>query len=124
MKSYLILLGLAICISCDSTDHLTIYNSLKGESVEIIVGADDNYQTGFLPFKTLNGDLLYQTFVEPGEIVKVGTVNRNYVPEPDDLNLDYVELRYGGDTIILKGKKAIHNSFYNEEGKFWRYKIK
>ena len=126
MKTYLILLCL-ITLGCNSIDHiddLTVYNNLKEERVEIIFGPDENYQPDLKPVTGNNGKIYYQTFIEPGQIAKVGTVKRNYVPHADDLYVNYIELRYAGDTIILKGKKAIYTSFYNDEGKFWRYKVK
>lgn len=124
MKTYLILFCMVICISCESFDNLTICNSLEGEKLEVLFSADQQYASGFQSIDTKDGKSFYQTFLEPGEVVKVGTVNRRYVPEAEDVNVHYIEIRYAGDTVVFNGKKAIYTSFYNEEGKTWRYTVK
>lgn len=123
MKTNLILFFVVICISCDSFDHLTIYNSLDGEKIEVLYSADP-FPSSFQSIDSVNGKSFYHFSLDPGEVVKVGTVNRRYVPEADDVNVHYIELRYAGDTVVFNGKKAIYTSFYNEEGKRWRYTVK
>lgn len=124
MKSTLIFFCAIICFGCDSFDHLTVYNSLTGEKVEILYVSEDYLSSDSQSLGSVDDKNFYQTTLGPGEVVKVGTVNRRYIPEADDINIDYIELRYAGDTVVFNGKKAIYTSFYNEKGKKWKYTVK
>lgn len=111
--------------SCESSSrHLIVENATQKDNVTVLFTSDSYLRNSSSDTVYWNGKLLNRTVLSPGEEMRIGTVNRSYVPEAEDLNLDYMEFRYKRDTIIFNGKSAIFSSFQKKESQIWRYIIK
>lgn len=109
--------------SCDRTQYITIENDTESHAIEILFSSD--YTDSKLAAETVSwqGKRLKKLQLAPGEKAAVGTVQGKYVPGPADVDLEYLELRYNSDTMILNGKHAVFNLFQKEGSRSWNYLV-
>jgi hypothetical protein len=69
---------------------------------------------------TISGREMDKVTLDSSETMKIGTVVASYTPSADDIDLNYLQIRYAQDTIILSGKKAILSAIQKVERLNWR----
>jgi hypothetical protein len=108
---------------CDRTHDITIQNDTEASAVEVLFSSD--YSDTQLPAETVSwkGRRLQKFRLAPGEKATIGTVQGKYAPGPADVNLEYLEIHYNSDTMILNGKHAIFNLFQKEGSRSWKYLV-
>ncbi len=121
-----IVICMAILMSCDPVHGLKLENKHNGK-IDIIFYPELNQhlQDSLVP-KALNyrGKLMYKVSLDSGKMIHFGTVVAHYIPEADDIDLDFLEIRFANDTIQLTGKRAILNSIQKVENLDWRFIVK
>ena len=111
---------------CDPIHHLKIENKTDRQ-VEVLYSPSlDPNQLGNLKVDSIefNGKKLYRLFLAYSETMQIGTVTMRFTPEAKDINLDYLEIRNGTDTIRLIGKHAILTTIQKVKKLDWRLIIK
>lgn len=68
--------------------------------------------------KTLT-HILTLIILDSSETISIGTVVAMYTPSANDIDLDYLEMRFGQDTIRLSGKNAILTTIQKVEKLDW-----
>jgi hypothetical protein len=72
----------------------------------------------------IQGKEMNKIMLDSAETINIGTVAARYNPSANDIDLDYLEVRYGQDTIRLIGKNAILTTIQKVEKLDWRIIIK
>lgn len=70
------------------------------------------------------GQKLNKIILDSAETLKIGNVVAAYTPTADDVDLDYLEIRNGQDTIRLTGKRAILSTIQKIKSLDWRLVVK
>jgi len=112
--------------SCDPVHTLTLENKTKSK-IEIIYYPNlDNGQLGNKTLETIDfrGQKMNKVILDSAEIISIGTVVAMYTPSANDIDLDYLEIRYGQDTLRLTGKNAILTTIQKVEKLDWRIIVK
>jgi len=112
--------------SCDPVHTLTLENKTNGKIEVIYYPTLDN---GLIRNKTteeieIRGQKLNKLTLDSAETISIGTVVAMYTPSANDIDLDYLEIRYGHDTIQLTGKNAILTTIQKVEKLNWRIIVK
>jgi hypothetical protein len=86
----------------------------------------DNGQLGNKTLETIDfrGQKMNKVILDSAEIISIGTVVAMYTPSANDIDLDYLEIRYGQDTLRLTGKNAILTTIQKVEKLDWRIIVK
>jgi len=112
--------------SCDPVHDLILENSTN-KSVEVIyLPYLDSRQLGDKKAEKIeiHGQEMNKIILDSAETINIGTVTAMYTPSPHDIDLDYLEIRCGQDTIRLTGKNAILTTIQKVEKLDWRLIIK
>ena len=112
--------------SCDPVHTLTLENKAKSKIEIIYYPTLDNRQIGNKTPETidLRGQKIYKITLDSAETIAIGTVVAMYAPSANDIDLDYLEIRYGQDTLRLTGKNAILTTIQKVEKLDWRLIVK
>ena len=112
--------------SCDPVHDLTLENGTN-RTIEVIYQPylESRMLDGKQP-ETVNirGEEMKMITLDSNETIRIGTVTAMYTPTASDINLNYLEVRYGTDTIKLTGKNAILTTIQKVEKLDWRLIIK
>jgi len=125
--TYLLTLIILVTLtSCDPVHTLTLENKTKNKIDVIYYPALDNRQlSGKTPEAIdLRGQEMNKITLDSAETISIGTVVAMYTPSANDIDLDYLEIRYGQDTIQLTGKSAILTTIQKVEKLNWRLIVK
>lgn len=121
---YLSLLFLLL-MGCDPVHSLQLENGTKDGDLEVLYASDLYFNDKVIEGYELTGDKsIKRTMLAPGETMEIGTVHARYQPRPDDVKIDYLEIRYRNDTIVLKGRRAIFSTIQKIESLDWRFVVK
>jgi len=121
--SHLLVFISSICfISCDPIHDLKIQNG-TGSDIEIIYYPQ--FASNYIPEKHPNeienlGLKMYSVNLAPDQLMPFGTVVARYNPRPDDIEIEYLEIRMSKDTMIFKGKGAIFSALQKIDKLDWR----
>ena len=118
----LTLIILLILTSCDPVHTLNLENRTKGKIEIIYYPTLENRQLGNKTPEAieLRGQKMNKITLDSGENMPIGTVVAMYLPSATDIDLDYLEIRYGQDTIRLTGKNAILTTIQKVKKLDWR----
>ena len=118
---------LFLMTSCDPIHDLKLENRTS-EKAEVIFYPDfleDEYLKDFIVSKVkVNGQTMNTLTLEPSKMIRIGTVVARDNPKPRDIELDYLELRFGKDTLRLAGKNAIFSTIQKFDKHDWRLIIR
>jgi hypothetical protein len=122
----LTLIILVTLTSCDPVHTLTLENKTKNKIEVIYYPTLDNRQLGGKTPEAidLRGQEMNKITLDSAETISIGTVVAMYTPSANDIDLDYLEIRYGQDTIQLTGKSAILTTIQKVEKLNWRLIVK
>lgn len=67
-----------------------------------------------------HGLKMYNVDLPPGQLMPIGTVVARYNPQPDDIEIEYLEIRMSKDTMRLHGKGAIFSALQKVDKLDWR----
>ncbi|MEP7264015.1 MAG: hypothetical protein ABI772_05945 [Bacteroidota bacterium] len=70
------------------------------------------------------GQKMNKITLDSAETISIGTVVAMYTPSANNIDLNYLEIRYGQDTIRLTGKNAIFSTIQKVEKLDWRLIVK
>ena len=121
----LIIFSLAL-LGCDPVHNLTLENQ-SGNAIEVLYrpSLDDILTSGKkIEKESYQGQQLDRITLDSAETLRIGTVKARYTPKANDVDLDYLEIRNGQDTIRLSGKKAILSTIQEIESLDWRLVVK
>ncbi len=113
-------------ISCDPVHELTLENKTN-KPIEVIYNPQlDSRQIRNKEVVKIEirGQEMSKITLDSAETINIGTVVAMYNPSANDIDLDYLEIRYGQDTIRLTGKNAILTTIQKVEKLNWRLIIK
>ena len=111
---------------CDPVHDLTLENRTN-ETIEVIYQPylENRQLNGKEPEKVnIHGTEMNMVTLDSSETIRIGTITAMYTPSASDIDLDYLEVRYGSDTIRLIGKNAILTTIQKVEKLDWRLIIK
>ncbi|WP_207429910.1 hypothetical protein [Sabulibacter ruber] len=126
MRYLVILLFSVALFSCDPVHNLTL-NNQSGNAIEVLYrpSLDDIPTDGIqIEKEEIQGQQLDKITLDSAEILRIGRVTAMYTPTADDVELDYLEIRNGQDTIRLTGKRAILSTIQKIESLDWRLVVK
>ena len=86
---------LSLLTSCDPVHSLKLENKTS-EKIEVLFYPDlDNQELGDKETTKINfnGRELNTVTLDSAETIRIGTVTARYNPRPDDVDLDYLEVR-------------------------------
>ena len=112
--------------SCDPVHDLKLENGTN-KPIEVIYNPQldsqqlHNMKVGKVEIR---GQEMNRIILDSAETIRIGTVVAMYNPSAHDIDLDYLEVRYGRDTIRLTGKNAILTTIQKVEKLDWRLIIK
>lgn len=110
---------------CDPVHSLLLENGTKDGDLEVLYASELYFEDKVIEGYELNGDKsINRTKLAPGETMEIGTVHARYQPKPEDVRLDYLEIRYRNDTIVLRGRHAIFSTIQKIENLDWRFVVK
>lgn len=72
----------------------------------------------------VHGHTMNLVTLEPTKAIRIGQVSARYNPEPGDIRLDYLEIRFGQDTLRLVGQNAIFSTLQKVDRLDWRMIIR
>jgi hypothetical protein len=125
--TYILTLMILVSLtSCDPVHTLTLENKTKGKIEIIYYPTLNNRQLGNKTPEAidLSGQKMNKITLAPAETISIGTVVAMYTPSANNIDLDYLEIRYGQDTIRLTGKNAILTTIQKVEKLDWRLIVK
>jgi hypothetical protein len=95
--------------SCDPVHQLTLENGTRNKIQVIYYPELNSRQLDNKKVETIRmqGREMNKVTLDSAETMTIGTVVARYTPSADDINLDYLEVLNGNDTIKLSGKNAI-----------------
>lgn len=111
---------------CDPVHELTLENKTN-KPIEVIYNPQlDNSQIGNKEVEKIEieGQEMSKITLDSAETIKIGTVVAMYIPSANNIDLHYLEIRYGKDTIRLTGKHAILTAIQKVEKLDWRLIVK
>ncbi len=117
---------LLLMTSCDPVHDLRLENRTN-KRIEVIFSPTlDNQDLGDKEITKINfgGRELSSVTLDSAEIIRIGTVTARYNPRPNDIDLDYLEIRMQADTLRLFGKTAIFTTIQKVEKMDWRLIIR
>ncbi|AEE52300.1 hypothetical protein [Haliscomenobacter hydrossis] len=122
----LTLIILVILTSCDPVHTLNLENRTKGKLEIIYYPTLENRQLGNNAPEAieLRGQKMNKITLDSAETMPIGTIVAMYMPSANDIDLDYLEIRYGQDTIRLIGKNAILTTVQKVKKLDWRLIVK
>lgn len=127
LRTYIFILTLfTVLTSCDPVHDLTLENKTD-KIVKVIYQPylDSRHLKGKEPEKiNIQGQELNMISLDSSETITIGTVTAMYTPSASDIDLEYLEIRYGSDTLRLTGKNAILTTIQKVEKLDWRLIIK
>jgi hypothetical protein len=117
---------MTILTSCDPVHDLRLENKTN-RKIEVIYSPtlDQQELEGHEPIKVrVNGQEMNSITLEPTETIRIGDVTARYNPKATDVKLDYLEVRFGNDTLKLIGQEAILSTIQKVEKLDWRLIIR
>lgn len=122
----LTLIILVTLIGCDPVHTLSLENRTKNKIEIIYYPPLGNRQLGNKTPEEFNfiGQKMNKIFLDSAERISIGTVIAMYTPSAKDVDLDYLEIRNGNDTIRLIGKNAILTTIQKIKKLDWRLIVK
>ena len=120
------LLILVTLTSCDPVHNLTLENKTKSKIEIIYYPTLDVGQLGNKTPETIDfrGQKMNKLTLDSAETISIGKVVAMYTPSAKNIDLDYLEIRYGQDTIRLTGKNAILTTIQKVKKLDWRLIVK
>jgi hypothetical protein len=112
--------------SCDPVHDLKLENRTN-KSIEVIFSPTlDNQDLGDKEIKKISfsGRELNSVTLDSAETIRIGNVTARYNPRPNDIDLEYFEIRMEVDTLRLIGKTAIFTTIQKVEKLDWRLIIR
>ena len=126
-RIYLVTLtGLLLMTSCDPVFDLKLENRTN-KRIDILFSPTlENQDLGDKEITKINfgGRELSSVTLDSAETIRIGTVTARYNPRPNDIDLDYLEIRMQADTLRLIGKTAIFTTIQKVEKLDWRLIIR
>lgn len=113
---------LLLMTSCDPVHDLRLENRTN-KRIEVIFSPTlDNQDLGDKEVTKINFSRreLNSVMLDSAETIRIGNVTARYNPRPNDIALDYLEIRMQADTLRLIGKKAIFTTIQKVEKLDWR----
>lgn len=127
IRTYIFILSLfTVLTSCDPVHELTLENRTN-QAIEVVYQPylDNRQLNGLEPEKIIiHGQEMNMVTLDSGETITIGTVTAMYTPSASDIDLEYLEIRYGSDTLRLTGKNAILTTIQKVKKLDWRLIIK
>ena len=120
------LTALSLLASCDPVHSLKLENKTN-DKIEVVFYPNlDNQDLGDKQTTKINfnGRELNTVTLDSAETIRLGTVTARYNPRPNDVDLDYLEVRMQRDTLRLTGKTAIFTTLQKVEKLDWRLVIR
>jgi len=117
---------LLLMTSCDPVHDLRLENRTN-KRIEVIFSPTlDNQYLGDKEITKINfsGRELNSVTLDSAETIRIGNVTARYNPRPNDIDLDYLEIRMQADTLRLIGKTAIFTTIQKVEKLDWRLIIR
>jgi hypothetical protein len=117
---------LLLMTSCDPVHDLRLENRTN-KRIEVIFSPTlDNQELGDKEITKINfdGRELSSVTLDSAETIRIGTVTARYNPRPNDIDLNYLEIRMQADTLRLIGKTAIFTTIQKVEKLDWRLIIR
>lgn len=117
---------LAALSSCDPVHMLILENKTKSKFEVIYYPSLNHEQLGIKTAETidLRGQKMNKVILDSAETISIGTVVAMYAPSANNIDLDYLEIRYGQDTICLTGKSTILTTLQKAKKLDWRLIVK
>lgn len=102
--------------------QLTLENKSSDKIEVIYYPALDSRQINNKTPETIEikGRKMDRIFLDSSETILIGTVVAMYTPKPDDIDVQYLEIRFDQDTISLTGKNAILTAIQKVGKLNWR----
>jgi hypothetical protein len=111
--------------SCDPVHQLKLDNETSKSVTVIFKPLIDIAPTGSkIESFEMNGFTYAKTVLDSGQVMQIGNVVARYNPRPDDVELDFLEIHIGNDTMKLIGKKSIFSAIQKVDKLDWRLIIK
>ena len=125
MPYALTLIILLTLTSCDPVHTLTLENKTKSKIEIIYYPTLERQLDNKIPEAIeLRGQKMNKITLDSAETMSIGTVVAMYIPSAHHIDLDYLEIRYGQDTIRLTGKNAILTTIQKVKKLDWRLIVK
>lgn len=117
---------LLLLSSCDPVHHLKLENKTNKRIEVIFYPALDTQNLGDKEVIKINfsGRESSSVILDSAETIRIGTVTARYNPRPNDIDVDYLEIRMQADTLRLIGKTAIFTTIQKVEKLDWRLIIR
>ncbi|ANQ48596.2 hypothetical protein MY04_1219 [Flammeovirga sp. MY04] len=117
---------LIILTGCDPVHDILLENNTD-ETIDVIyqphlnkIPLNGNHPENF----NFQGEEMNKVTLQTNDAIIIGTVAARYNPSPNDIDLDYLEIRHRQDTIRLMGKDKIMTAIHKVEKLDWRLIIK
>ena len=129
MKLFTLLTVLTILIaltSCDPSHDLKVDNQ-TGKPIEVLYSKNSDvayFGANKTEFLKINGRDLDKIILDSAEYLRIGIVSARYTPIAENIDIEYLEIRNGADTIRLIGKHAIISTIQKVKKFDWRLIIK
>ena len=116
------LAGFLFITSCDPVHSLKLENKMNTSIEVVFYPTLDTQQLGGKEITqiNLNGREFSSVTLDSAETIRIGTVTARYNPKPNDIDLDYLEIRLQSDTLRLIGKTAIFTAIQKVDKLDWR----
>lgn len=123
---FVTLTGLLLMTSCDPVHDLRLENRTNNRIEVVFSPTLDNQDLGDKEITKINlgGRELNSVTLDSAETIRIGNVTARYNPRPNDIDLDYLEIRMQADTLRLIGKTAIFTTIQKVEKLDWRLIIR
>lgn len=111
--------------ACDPVHSLTLENQTNRQ-IEVICypGLAEDIEDITSDQIVINGKQMSRIILDTAETMSIGLVIAKNTPSAQDLEMDYLEIRYGKDTLKLSGKNAIFSTIQKVENLNWRLIVK
>jgi hypothetical protein len=121
-----VLIGLVIMTGCDPVHSLKLENKTNNRIEVVFFPTLDNQDLGNKEATkvNLNGREFNSVILNSAETIRIGMVTARDNPTPNDIGLDYLEVRMQADTLKLIGKTAIFTTLQKVEKLDWRLIIR
>jgi hypothetical protein len=117
---------LLLMTSCDPVHDLILENRTN-KRIEVLFSPTlDNQDLGNKDITKVyfGGRELNSATLDSAETMRIGNVTARYNPRPNDIALDYLEIRMQADTLRLIGKTAVFTTIQKVKKLDWRLIIR
>jgi hypothetical protein len=120
------IVAFAILLGCDPVHSLRLENKTN-KNIDVIYSPELDRQELEGQQATeiqVNGRKVNIVTLEPTKAIRIGRVTARYDPEPTDIHLRYLEIRFEKDTLKLVGRNAIFSTLQKVDKLDWRMIIR